>query len=81
MENYEESLKIRLKSLPCDHPNVGMSYANIARVHENNRQSKQALEFYEKALAIYQHSFSSQHPYVCEIKSSIQRVSSNEKHT
>ena len=56
-----------------------MSYYNIAEIHEQKREWKEALELFEKALNIYQHAFSSQHPNVMKVKASIQRVSSNSK--
>ena len=79
MEHYQQSLKIYLKSVPGDHPDIAMSYENIALIHTQKREWKQALELFEKALNIYQHAFSSQHPSVLKVKACIQHVSSNLK--
>ena len=46
---------------------------------KKKREWKQALELLEKALNIYQHVFSSQHPDVLQVKADIQRVSTNLK--
>ena len=79
MEHYQQSLEMNLKSLPGDHPNIAMNYGNIALIHEEKREWKQALEQFEKALNIFQHAFSSQHPNVLKVKANIQRVSANLK--
>ena len=79
MEHVQQSLEMMLKALPGDHPNIAMSYESIAEIHEKKREWKEALELFEKALNIFQHSFSSQHPNVLKIKACIQRVSANLK--
>ena len=76
MEHHHQSLEIRLKSLPGDHPDIARSYENIAAIHEEKREWKQALELFEKALNIFQHAFSSQHPNVMKVQAAIERVSS-----
>ena len=79
MKHHQRSLEMNLKSLPGDHPDIARSYNNIALIHEEKREWKQALELFEKALNIFQHAFASQHPDVLEVKAHIQRVSAKLK--
>jgi len=79
IEHHQQSLQMKLKSLPGDHCDIAMSYRNIALIHEQKREWKQALELLEKALNIRQRAFSSQHPDVLQVKADIQRVSVNLK--
>jgi hypothetical protein len=75
MYHHELSLNIRLTSLPSQHPDIAMSYRNIALVYENKCEWEQALIYYEKSATIYRHLFPSQHPNISRIESDIQRVS------
>ena len=61
-------------------PSIHYLYSDLGIViHEQKREWKQALELFEKALNIYQHAFSSQHPDVRRVKAGMQRVSTNLK--
>ena len=79
MKHHQRSLEMNLKSLPGDHPDIANSYTNIALIHEEKREWKEALNLFEKALRIRQHAFSSQHPDVLKVQADIERVSANLK--
>jgi tetratricopeptide (TPR) repeat protein len=51
---YENSLKIRQKTLPENHPHLASSYNNIGLIYDNMGQYSEALSYYEKAFQIKQ---------------------------
>lgn len=53
IEWYTNALKIRLKQLGEEHPDVAKSYSNIAEEHKSMGQYQLALMLYQKALVIY----------------------------
>ncbi|CAF1500587.1 unnamed protein product [Adineta steineri] len=59
---YEESLGIRQKTLPPNHPDLAKSYKNIGAVHSHMANYPKALSYYEKALEIDQQSLPLNHP-------------------
>ncbi|CAF1054304.1 unnamed protein product [Adineta ricciae] len=67
MEHHNRAVKIRLKCLPPQHPDIAMSYKNIGRIHERNGKWLKALVNYEKAAEIYYHSLPAQHSNVIQI--------------
>ena len=48
-----------LKSIPPDHPYLGITYRNIAHVYEQQCNYRRALIFYEKTNDIYNKSYTS----------------------
>jgi tetratricopeptide (TPR) repeat protein len=46
VEHYNQSLKIQLKALPPEHPEIGKSYEGIRLVHECKNELQQALTYY-----------------------------------
>ena len=61
-------------------PSIHYLYSDLGIViHEQKREWKQALELFKRALNIFQHAFSSEHPDVLRAKECIQRVSANLK--
>ncbi|CAF1439604.1 unnamed protein product [Adineta steineri] len=59
---FEESLAIKQKTLPSNHPDLAYSYIGIGNVYEKIGEYPKALLSYEKTLAIQQQSLSSNHP-------------------
>jgi tetratricopeptide (TPR) repeat protein len=59
---YEKSLEIDQKTLPSNHPDLGVSYHNIGLVYESMGDYSNALSSHEKALEIRQKSLPPNHP-------------------
>ncbi|UJR15061.1 hypothetical protein I4U23_002032 [Adineta vaga] len=59
---YENSIFIKQKILPPNHPVLASSYNNIGNVHDILNDYPKALIFYEKALTIQQQSLPPDHP-------------------
>ena len=64
LEYYQKALKIRLKKLGANHPDVATCYNNIAIVYKNQGKYDQALEYYQKALKIRLKKLGADHPDV-----------------
>lgn len=54
MEYYFKSLEIREKSLGKNHPATAGSYKNIGNLFLAEKEFNKALEYYQKALAVYE---------------------------
>ena len=62
------------KTLPANHPSLATSYNNIGWVYRNKTDYKKALDYYERALDIWQRSLPSNHPNIQNVKESIDFV-------
>ena len=79
MKHNNQSLEIKLKAFPSFHSSIGDSYQCIGCLHYDKSEWKQALEYFEKAAAVYQHSFAPGHPKMNRIQNNIERVKSKLK--
>jgi tetratricopeptide (TPR) repeat protein len=68
---YEKDLAISIKKLGAEHPDVGMSYNNIAFAYYNKGDKEKAMGYYEKSLAIYLKALGAEHPDVGTIYNNI----------
>jgi tetratricopeptide (TPR) repeat protein len=64
LEYYEKSLRIKLKTLGGEHPDVAKSYSNIGFIWRDKGEYDKALEFNEKCLAIRLKTLGGVHPDV-----------------
>ena len=62
LSSYEKALVIYQQSLTPNHPNLAISYNNIALVYDKMGYYAKALSSYEKALTINQQSLPPNHP-------------------
>eukprot|EP00002_Diphylleia_rotans_P039610 TRINITY_DN921_c0_g1_i2.p1 TRINITY_DN921_c0_g1~~TRINITY_DN921_c0_g1_i2.p1 ORF type:complete len:177 (-),score=25.72 TRINITY_DN921_c0_g1_i2:240-770(-) len=58
------TVKERIKTLGAEHPDVAMSYNNIGAVYDSQGKNEQALEYYDKSLAIRIKTLGAEHPNV-----------------
>ncbi|CAF1411402.1 unnamed protein product [Rotaria sordida] len=68
---YEECLELEIKYLPALHPDLAITYANIALIYDDLNEYEIALRFEFKALNIEQHSLPSDHPSLAITHSNI----------
>ena len=61
---FEKSLRIKLKYLAADHPDIAGTYNNMAWVYSNQGEYDKALEFYEACLAIKKKLLEADHPFI-----------------
>jgi tetratricopeptide (TPR) repeat protein len=52
LDYYNKSLKIRIESLPPNHPDIATSYDNIGSIYYNKGENETALDYYNKSLKI-----------------------------
>ena len=57
-----------------EHPDVARSYNNIGCVHDNQGDYAKALEYYSKAMIIFENIFGTQHPFVATSYNNIGNV-------
>ncbi|CAF1543832.1 unnamed protein product [Didymodactylos carnosus] len=62
LENYESTLEIQIKSLPCRHPSLANTYTNIGLALNKKGEYAKALENYERSLQIQLKSLPSNRP-------------------
>ena len=62
LEGYQKALAILEKVLGKEHPDIAMTYNNIAGVYQAQGDYPQALAFYQKALAIREKVLGKEHP-------------------
>ncbi|CAF5024416.1 unnamed protein product, partial [Rotaria sp. Silwood1] len=74
---YEQSLKIKRKTLPEDHLSLAPDYSNIGLVYKNMGDYSKALEYYEKDLEITKKALPSNHPDLATSYSNIGQVYKN----
>ncbi|CAF3943823.1 unnamed protein product, partial [Didymodactylos carnosus] len=72
--NMEKALKIFLKALPPDHPDIAQTYNNIASVHRNKGEYDLALMNMEKALKIFLKALPPDHPDIASTYNNIASV-------
>ena len=53
LEFYEKALKIRLKKLGEDHPDVAQTYNNMANVYENQRVGSNLIKKFLRKNLVY----------------------------
>ncbi len=66
---------IREKFLTPDHQDIGKSLATMGECYERLLQPKRALEYYKRALAIYEQSLSYSHHDRWNVESKVERLS------
>ncbi|CAM4821668.1 unnamed protein product, partial [Rotaria magnacalcarata] len=74
LDHYNRSLKIKLKSLPAQHPDIASTYRNMGLVYEDKDGFEQALIYMKKAQTIYEVALPLNHPNVAKIKNDVKRV-------
>ena len=62
--HFERSLGLQLQFLGSEHPDVAISYNNLANDLKRQGDLKQAKEYHERALAVSQQTLGPQHPDV-----------------
>jgi Tfp pilus assembly protein PilF len=72
-------LEIKTLSLPPQHPSIAGTLENLGRICESKKDFSQALQYFQKASAIYRRAFSSTHDKVTQIEEHIRRISHNLK--
>lgn len=53
LQSFEQSLAIREKYLPANHPDLGISLANMGVLSSSTGQSDVALDYYKRALKVF----------------------------
>ncbi|CAF1233102.1 unnamed protein product [Adineta steineri] len=74
---YEQRLEIQRKTLPSNHPALGVTYDNIGSVYDKLGEYSKALSYHEKALAIDEKSLPSNHPNLATSYNNIGLVYNN----
>ncbi|CAF4683698.1 unnamed protein product, partial [Didymodactylos carnosus] len=69
--NYDKALKIRIKALPPDHPDIANTYNNIGLVQWNKGEYDLALMNYDKALKIRIKALPPDHPDIAKTYNNI----------
>jgi tetratricopeptide (TPR) repeat protein len=69
---YEKAFEIQQKTLPPNHPNLAISYSNIAAVCYNMGEYPKALSYFERTLNMFQISLPSNHPNIQAIQENIE---------
>ena len=64
IEYYQKALKIDLKQLGPDHPNVATRYNNLGVAFDNKGDHDRAIEYYQKSLKIGMKQLGPDHPDV-----------------
>ncbi|CAF0966834.1 unnamed protein product [Rotaria sordida] len=59
---YKQSIEIKQKTLPSNHPDLATSYNNIGLVYSKMNNYSNALSYHQKALEIDQKTLPSNHP-------------------
>ncbi|CAF1209817.1 unnamed protein product [Didymodactylos carnosus] len=72
--NYNKALKIFLKALPPDHPDIAQTYNNIGGVQGDKGEYDLALINYDKALKIRVKALPPGHPHIAETYGNIANV-------
>ncbi|CAF4386414.1 unnamed protein product, partial [Rotaria sordida] len=62
LSSYQRSLEIRKIALPPNHPDLAISYSNIASVYDNMGEYSKALSSYERSLEILKIALPPNHP-------------------
>ncbi len=71
MDNCKNDLNINLLSLGENHTYTGLSYTNIAAIYYNLKEYPLALEYYEKALKIFNVKLGKEHPNTKDIEKDV----------
>lgn len=66
MEEDQAALRIREKALPPDHPDLALSYSNVAASLADFKRYDEAIPLFEKALAIVEKRLGVEHPSYSE---------------
>ncbi|CAF4389780.1 unnamed protein product, partial [Rotaria socialis] len=77
LDHYNRSLKIKLKSLPGQHPDIAMTYLNMGVVYAYKNELEQALIYMKRAQTIYEVALPFNHPDIVKIKDDVNRVEDN----
>ena len=64
---FEKSLRIKLKRLDADHPDIATTYCNMAGVYSAQGEYDKALELYENCLIIRKKRLDADHPDIATI--------------
>ncbi|CAF4213194.1 unnamed protein product, partial [Didymodactylos carnosus] len=75
--NYDKALKIRIKALPPDHPDIANTYNNIGIVQWNKGEYDLALMNYDKALKIRIKALPPDHPHIASTYNNIGALHQN----
>ena len=54
LSNLRQSLSTRIKLLPENHIDIARSYANIGTVYAKTQEFRMALEYFDKALLLFE---------------------------
>ena len=76
LEYYEESLKLKKKSLGDEHVKVGDTLYNMAGVFEGIQRYKDAYEYFTKAHVIYSKVYGAGHAESLDAKERIEEIAS-----
>jgi hypothetical protein len=66
---------LREKVLPPNHRNIGKNFAMMDECYEHLRQSKPALDYYRRALFIYEQCLTHSHHDRWSVENKIERLS------
>ncbi|MGI2909795.1 tetratricopeptide repeat protein, partial [Tolypothrix sp. VBCCA 56010] len=61
---YQKALQLTQRLLGEEHPDVAMSYNNLALLYESQGRYSEAEPLYQKALQLYQRLLGEEHPHV-----------------
>ncbi|CAF4426137.1 unnamed protein product [Rotaria socialis] len=71
---YDQSVKIKLKTLPAEHPSTEDTYKNIGLVCQDKGELEEVLKLYKKSLIIYDMALLVNRPETLYITNNIQVV-------
>jgi len=74
LEFHQKALKIRIKVLGIEHPNVADSYNNIGLVYDSQGDYSNALKYLHKALNIRKKVLGDNHPGTLKIFNAIESI-------
>ena len=74
---YEKDLEIKQKTLPANHPSLGICYNNIGGVYYFIGCYAKSISYYERARNIWQISLPANHPHIKQLQQNIDIVKKN----
>ena len=65
---------IQEKVLGKEHPSTATTYNNMAGVYYSQGNYEKALDYYEKALKIFEEKLGSEHPYTKSVRGNLEET-------
>ncbi|CAF4381791.1 unnamed protein product, partial [Rotaria sordida] len=74
---YQKGLEIHQKKLPKKHPDLAVTFHNLAKLYLSTQQYDMAMKKVQQALKIAQEKLPSNHPYLLEYRETFKKIQEN----